>query len=82
MPWSDVLEIDALAADPHRDRLWVCEVKDPSIAVSPSAVAIRAALFLKPRGYVSRLLRNTRDVQADPTSWAQYPWHLTQYRSL
>lgn len=64
-------EIDALAADPARSRLWVCEVKDPAIAVSPSTIAAHVARFLKPGGHVSHLLRNTRDVAANPAGWAR-----------
>lgn len=64
-------EIDALAADQDRSRLWVCEVKDPAVAVSPSTIAAHVSRFLKPSGHVSHLLRNTRDIAADPTGWAR-----------
>lgn len=65
-------EIDALAADPDRSRLWVCEVKDPTVAVSPSTMASRVSRFLKPSGHVSQLLRNVRDVEASPAAWARF----------
>ena len=77
-------EIDALAADPDRSRLWVCEVKDPAIAVSPSTIAAHVSRFLKPGGHVSHLLRNTQAIKADPARWARLlgapdpdrDWHI------
>lgn len=65
-------EIDALAADPVRSRLWVCEVKDPSVTVSPSTVAVRVRRFLRPDGHVSHLLRSSDEVQISPAGWARF----------
>lgn len=58
-------EIDLLVADSSRCRLWVCEVKDLSFAVSPSTLANRVGKFLAPKGYVSQLTRAADAVQAN-----------------
>jgi hypothetical protein len=49
-------EIDALAADPGRSRLWVCEVKDVSVTASPRTLASRIRKFTEPGGYNTQLL--------------------------
>ncbi len=60
-------EVDALAGDPARSRLWVCEVKDVSATVSPRTVADRVRKFTDPRrGYISQLLRSLTEVRASP----------------
>lgn len=59
-------EIDALAADPQRSRLWVCEVKDVSSAASPRTLADRVKRFTKPDGYLNQVLRSHREVEANP----------------
>jgi hypothetical protein len=64
-------EIDALAADPERSRLWVCEVKDVSIAASPRTVADRVRKFTDPAGYTSKLLRSLSEIQASPGTAAR-----------
>lgn len=64
-------EIDALAADPARSRLWVCEVKDVSVAASPRTVADRVRKFTEPDGYNSQLLRSLSEVQATPGAAAR-----------
>jgi hypothetical protein len=65
-------EIDALAGDPTRSRLWVCEVKDVSTAASPRTLANRVRKFTDPRrGYISKLLRSLSEVQATPSAAAR-----------
>jgi hypothetical protein len=64
-------EIDALAAAPQRSRLWVCEVKDVSLTVSPRTIASRVAEFTEPDGYISKLLRSAREVRANPAAAAR-----------
>jgi hypothetical protein len=65
-------EIDALAGDPARSRLWVCEVKDVSAAASPRTVADRVRKFTDPgRGYISKLLRSLTEVRASPGAAAR-----------
>jgi len=54
-------EVDLLAADIERRKLWVCEVKDQSPGSSPSTIAIRLEKYLGPQGYIDRLL-SKRDV--------------------
>ena len=63
-------EIGILVADPDRSTLWVCEVKDLSVAFSPSTMKTRASRFLKPGAYIDQLLRNACDVQTNPAGWA------------
>lgn len=41
-------EVDALAGDPARSRLWVCEVKDVSATASPRNLADRVRKFTDP----------------------------------
>jgi hypothetical protein len=65
-------EVDALAADPERSRLWVCEVKDQSASVSPSRMASLATQFLKPGGYIDRLVQKADDISADSAGWAKF----------
>jgi len=58
-------EIDLLVADPVRLRIWVCEVKDLAIAVSPSRLAEHVKKFLEPQtGFVSKLQRKQQAVLA------------------
>lgn len=64
-------EIDALAADVQRSRLWVCEVKDVSLAASPRTLADRVRKFTEPNGYVNKLLRSLAQVQASPAAAAR-----------
>lgn len=64
-------EIDALAADPGRSRLWVCEVKDVSAAASPRTVADRVRKYTERDGYVSQLLRSLGEVRASPGAAAR-----------
>ena len=65
-------EIDALAGDLARSRLWVCEVKDVSAAASPRTVADRVRKFTDPRrGYISKLLRSLTEVRASPVAAAR-----------
>jgi hypothetical protein len=64
-------EIDVLIADPRHSRMWVCEVKDVSAAVSPVKVADRARKFLSDDGYISQLLRCAREVQANAAAAAR-----------
>jgi hypothetical protein len=64
-------EIDALAADPERSRLWVCEVKDVSVTASPRTVADRVRKFTEPDGYNHQLLRSLSEVQAAPSAAAR-----------
>jgi hypothetical protein len=65
-------EIDALAGDPARSRLWVCEVKDVSAAASPRTVADRVRKFTDPsRGYIGKLLRSLTEVRASPSAAAR-----------
>lgn len=52
-------EVDLLVADPAQGRLWVCEVKDVSMAVSPSTIGTRLVGFLGRKGYVAKLIRKT-----------------------
>jgi hypothetical protein len=59
-------DIDALIADPGRKRLWVCEVKDPRSAVSPSTMSSGIAKFLEPGGYVDQLRARLKAVEDDP----------------
>jgi hypothetical protein len=64
-------EIDALAADVQRSRLWVCEVKDVSLAASPRTLADRVRKFTEPNGYVNKLLRSLAQVQASRAAAAR-----------
>lgn len=65
-------EVDALAGDPARSRLWVCEVKDVSATASPRTVADRVRKFTDPRrGYTGKLLRSLAEVQASPGAAAR-----------
>jgi hypothetical protein len=65
-------EIDALAADPARSRLWVCEVKDVSVTASPRTIADRVRKFTEPDGYNNQLLRSLGEIQADPGAAARF----------
>lgn len=77
-------EIDALAADPQLSRLWVCEVKDVSIAASPRTLADRVRKFTEPGGYLSKLRRSLSEVRARPVAAARFigapdpgrSWHV------
>jgi hypothetical protein len=53
-------ELDLLIADADRGRIWVCEVKDSSLASSPRMVRERLDRFWATRGYFNKLegLRN------------------------
>lgn len=63
-------EIDLLLADPTRQRIWVCEVKDIYTAVSPQTIQRRIDKYTSSRhGFVRRLLMRQREV-ADDTSGA------------
>jgi hypothetical protein len=64
-------EIDALAADLQRSRLWVCEVKDVSTAASPRTLADRVKRFTKADGYLDQVLRSHREVRANPGAVAR-----------
>jgi hypothetical protein len=64
-------EIDVIVADPERSRLWVCEVKDVSLTVSPRTLASRVAKFTGPHGYISQVLRSASDIRANPAAAAQ-----------
>jgi hypothetical protein len=64
-------EIDVLAADPDRSRLWVCEVKDSTAAFSPLTMATRIARYTEPDGYLTKLLRKLHDVRANPAAAAR-----------
>jgi hypothetical protein len=64
-------EVDALAGDPERSRLWVCEVKDVSATASPRTVADRVRKFtapagiqLRPAGDRSPFTRRCREARA------------------
>ncbi|HCG02985.1 MAG TPA: hypothetical protein DEV93_20880 [Chloroflexi bacterium] len=59
-------DIDALIADTRRKRLWVCEVKDPRSAVSPSTISSGIEKFLEPRGYVDQLRARSKAVEHNP----------------
>jgi hypothetical protein len=63
-------EIDLLVADPTRQRIWVCEVKDLYTAVSPQTIQRRIDKYINSRdGFVKRLLTRQREV-AENTSGA------------
>jgi hypothetical protein len=64
-------EVDALAADPERSRLWVCEVKDVSAAASPRTLADRVRKFTDNGGYINQLLRSHSEVKANPAAAAR-----------
>jgi hypothetical protein len=65
-------EVDALAGDPARSRLWVCEVKDVSATASPRTIADRVRKFTDPRrGYIGQLLRSLAEVRASPGAAAR-----------
>jgi hypothetical protein len=56
-------EIDLLVADPTRQRIWVCEVKDIYTAVSPQTIQRRIDKYTNSRhGFVRRLLTRQREV--------------------
>jgi hypothetical protein len=58
-------EIDLLVVDPVQHRIWVCEVKDPAVAVSPSRLAQHVKKFLEPeKGFIYKLLRKQQAVLA------------------
>lgn len=65
-------EIDTLAADPARSRLWVCEVKDVSGTASPRTLAARIRKFTEPGGYNRQLLRSLSEVRAAPAAAASF----------
>jgi len=52
-------EVDVMAADAKRRKLWICEVKDLSPAASPSTVSVRLEKYLAPDGYVDQLVART-----------------------
>ncbi len=64
-------EVDALAADPARSRIWVCEVKDVSVTASPRTLAARIRKFTDPDGYNHQLLRSLGEVRAAPGAAAR-----------
>lgn len=55
-------EIDLLVADPVHYRLWVCEVKDISIAFSPSTIRTGIDKFYN-KDYVIKLLKKAEAVK-------------------
>jgi len=59
-------EIDLIAADPATGRLWVCEIKDPEPAFAPAATRRHIERFTRTRGYIDKLMDNTRAVAANP----------------
>jgi hypothetical protein len=58
-------EIDLLVVDPVQHRIWVCEVKDPAVALSPRRLAQHVKKFLEPeKGFIYKLLRKQQAVLA------------------
>ena len=49
-------EIDLLAAEPRRGRIWVAEIKDQTAAASPRMMRQRADRFFGPRGHIENLV--------------------------
>lgn len=58
-------EIDALAVDADRRRVWVVEAKDPQMSFSGRQLRRLVTDFLEPDGYVDRLLGKASDVRRD-----------------
>lgn len=59
-------EIDLLIADHKQGRLWVCEVKDLSFAVSPQTITNRVRRFTDKGGHLAHLERLVAAVSAAP----------------
>lgn len=85
-------DIDALIADPNHRHLWVCEIKDPSSAFSPSTIGTRVQKFLEPGGFVDQLRARFQAVQQNtigalqllglkvkPTDWTITPLMVTRH---
>ncbi|MHB8464450.1 MAG: hypothetical protein ACYDH6_19470 [Acidimicrobiales bacterium] len=64
-------ELDLLVADPERRRLWVCEVKDITRAVSPTTISARVAKFVEPKGFVHQLLALADAVRTNTSAAAE-----------
>lgn len=58
-------EIDALAVDPSRGRIWVIEAKDPHVSFSGRQIRNQVAEFLGEGGYVDKLMGKVEDVVRD-----------------
>jgi hypothetical protein len=56
-------ELDLLAVDVERHRVWVIEVKDPSPGWSPAAMAYRMRRFVDKGNYVDKLLEAEHSVR-------------------
>lgn len=63
-------EIDAICIDVERSRIWVIEAKDPTIPFSGRNIRRMVDDFHKPKGYVSKLERKTREVEASASTLA------------
>ncbi len=84
-------EIDLLIADQARKRIWLCEVKDPTVGLSQEAMVNRLSRFVKAGGYVDKLLGKLQalreaphlalgllDLQTSETQWTVLPVMVTR----
>lgn len=63
-------EIDTLCIDTLRSRIWIVEVKDPTVPFSSRNMRRMVDDFHKPGRYVDKLLAKVRDVAASASSLA------------
>ena len=63
-------EIDLLAIDPSRSIIFVIEAKDPFVPLSARSLSRQIAQFHDSDGYVDKLNRKVKDIEASATSLA------------